>query len=67
MNNLDSRLEIQVGDSLQSYSGGDYLNAINEVTEHFKQFRNQDDADLVAALRLYADQMEREIGQEGAE
>jgi len=66
MNNLDTALEVTVGSPLQAFSGGDYLNAIDAVTEHFKQFRSQDNADLVAALRLYADQMEREFRQEGA-
>ncbi len=63
MNNLDTALEVPVGSPLQAFSGGDYLNAIDAVTEHFKQFRSQDNADLAAALRLYADQMEREIGE----
>jgi hypothetical protein len=48
-------LSVPVGESAQDYSGGDLLNAINSVVCYFQQTREQTDAQIADALRLYAD------------
>lgn len=52
------KISVVVGDSAMDFQGGNYLNAINEVTAFFLNSRTIDGAHLKAALMMYASQME---------
>lgn len=56
--NKPSILEVDIGDSSKYYATPDYLNAIEQVNCFFMDRRNLNEAGVIRALRMYADEME---------
>ena len=53
-------LSVPVGDTAQTFSIGDLLNAVDSVVCYFQSMREQTDVEIAAALRLYADRLDAE-------
>jgi len=51
-------LHVPVGDAEQTFSIGDLLNAVDYVVCCFQSMREQTDAEIAGALRLYADKLD---------
>ena len=48
-------ISVPVGNPAQTFSIGDLLNAVDSVVCYFRSMREQTDAEIAGALRLYAD------------
>jgi hypothetical protein len=51
---------VDVGDDARTFGIGDYLNAVDDLTCYFREFRDIEDKDYANALRLYANYVEGE-------
>ena len=57
--NLEPKeIAVVVGVEMQDFAGGDYLNAIDEVTCYFQAQRDIGDDEIATALRMYAKHVE---------
>ena len=51
---------VDVGDAGRTFGVGDYVNALDDLTCYFREFRDIEDKEYAKALRLYADYVEGE-------